>query len=52
VGIYIADTAEIPDLLALGLTVFVCGSDQSYLIAQGRRLRAELSAIGAAKPKS
>jgi 2-keto-3-deoxy-L-rhamnonate aldolase RhmA len=44
VGIYISDTAEVPELLALGITVFVCGSDQSYLIAQGRRLRAELSA--------
>lgn len=51
VGIYISDTAEIPELLALGITVFVCGSDQSYLIAQGRRLRAELSALLAAKAK-
>lgn len=44
VGIYIADTAEIPELLALGITIFICGSDQSYLIAQGRRIRAELAA--------
>jgi 2-keto-3-deoxy-L-rhamnonate aldolase RhmA len=49
VGIYISDTAEIPALLALGITVFVCGSDQSYLIAQARRHRAELSATLAAK---
>lgn len=45
VGIYIGSIAEIPDLLALGFTVFACGSDQSFLVAQGRRLRAELSAI-------
>ena len=49
VGIYIADTAEIPALLALGITVFVCGSDQSYLIAQARSHRAGLSAALAAK---
>jgi 2-keto-3-deoxy-L-rhamnonate aldolase RhmA len=45
VGIYIGSTTEIPDLLALGFTVFACGSDQGFLVAQGRRLRAELSAI-------
>jgi 2-keto-3-deoxy-L-rhamnonate aldolase RhmA len=49
VGIYISDTAEIPELLALGITVFVCGSDQSYLVAQARTLRGELSAVLAAR---
>lgn len=44
VGIYISDTGEIPELLTLGITVFVCGSDQSYVMAQGKRVRAELSA--------
>ena len=43
VGIFIGDTAEIPELLALGITVFVCGSDQSFLLAQGRRIRAEFA---------
>ena len=42
VGVYIGDTAEIPDLLALGITVFACGSDHGWLIASGRRCRAEL----------
>ncbi len=47
VGIYVGDPAEIPELLALGITVFVCGSDQSYLMAEGRRVREALSrAIG------
>ena len=43
IGIYIGDSAELPDLLALGITVFVCGSDQSFLLAQGRRIRDDLS---------
>jgi 2-keto-3-deoxy-L-rhamnonate aldolase RhmA len=45
VGIFVADTAEIPDLLALGITVFTCGSDQSFLLTQGRKIRAEVSAM-------
>lgn len=44
VGIYIGDTAEIPDLLALGITVFVCGSDQSFMLAAGQRIRKDLAA--------
>jgi 2-keto-3-deoxy-L-rhamnonate aldolase RhmA len=39
-GLYIGDTSEIPAFLPLGATVFVCGSDQSYLLAQGRANRA------------
>ncbi|MHB8528903.1 MAG: HpcH/HpaI aldolase family protein [Caulobacteraceae bacterium] len=47
VGVYIGDTAEMPALLAQGITVFACGSDQSFLLAQGRRNRADLErAIG------
>lgn len=45
VGAYIGDTAEIPDLMALGLTLFACGADHGWLIAQGRRHRAELDRI-------
>jgi len=44
VGIYIGSPAEIADLAALGITVFVCGSDQSWLIAEGRRIRREAGA--------
>lgn len=52
VGIFISDTAEIPELLALGITIFVCGSDQSFVLAQGRRIRKELSAFLAARSSS
>jgi 2-keto-3-deoxy-L-rhamnonate aldolase RhmA len=45
VGIHIADTAEIPDLLALGITAFVCGTDQGFLAGQTRRIRSDLAQI-------
>jgi 2-keto-3-deoxy-L-rhamnonate aldolase RhmA len=45
VGIYIGAPHEIPELKAMGVTVFVCSSDQGWLIAEGRRLRRETDAI-------
>ena len=45
IGIFINDTAEIPQLLELGITVFVYGSDQSLIRAQGQRIRTELTAL-------
>jgi 2-keto-3-deoxy-L-rhamnonate aldolase RhmA len=48
VGIYIGSPAEIPELKALGISVFVCGSDQGWLIAEGRRVRREFD-LAAAK---
>ena len=39
VGIYVGSADEIPDLAALGVSVFVCGSDQSWVLAQGRANR-------------
>lgn len=51
IGAYVGDTQEIPELLALGITVFACGSDQGYLTAGGRNAReALLRAIGGACP--
>jgi 2-keto-3-deoxy-L-rhamnonate aldolase RhmA len=41
VGVYVGSPSEIPGLKALGISVFVCGSDQSWLIAEGRRVRRE-----------
>jgi len=45
VGIFIGSTSEIADLAVLGVTVFVCGSDQSWLLAEGRRIRREFGAV-------
>lgn len=45
IGIYVGDTSEIAELMTLGITIFVCGSDQSLLLAQARRLRKELNSI-------
>ena len=42
-GIYISDPVEMPKFLAMGATVFICGSDQSWLIAQGRAIRQALA---------
>jgi len=47
VGIFVASMAEVPDLLALGITVFACGSDQSHLAAAGRSMAQALKAAAA-----
>jgi 2-keto-3-deoxy-L-rhamnonate aldolase RhmA len=44
VGIFIGDLAEIPDLLAIGITVFVYSSDHGFMLAESRRSRAALDA--------
>jgi 2-keto-3-deoxy-L-rhamnonate aldolase RhmA len=44
VGIYIGSISEVPALSALGISVFMCGSDQSWIMAEGRRLRSEFEA--------
>ena len=50
VGIFVGSTEEIPALLKLGITVFVCGTDQSFILSRARQIRQGLSeAVGAAK---
>ena len=44
IGIFVASMEEVPDLLALGITVFACGSDQSHLAAAGRGMTRALEA--------
>jgi 2-keto-3-deoxy-L-rhamnonate aldolase RhmA len=39
VGIFVGSPQEIAPLAELGISVFVCGSDQSWLLAQGRAIR-------------
>jgi 2-keto-3-deoxy-L-rhamnonate aldolase RhmA len=38
-GIHVTDLAEIEKLQSLGFSVFVCGSDQSWLLSHARRIR-------------
>ena len=38
-GIYVGSPDEIAALRALGFSLFICGSDQSWLLAEGRRVR-------------
>jgi 2-keto-3-deoxy-L-rhamnonate aldolase RhmA len=49
VGIFVGSPQEIAPLAELGISAFVCGSDQSWLLAQGRAIR---SAFEAAVPKA
>jgi 2-keto-3-deoxy-L-rhamnonate aldolase RhmA len=42
-GVYVGDPAEIAAFRERGATVIVCGSDQSWLMAQGRSIRAALT---------
>ncbi len=51
VGAYVGDTAELPALLALGLTLFACGSDHGWLIAEGRRTRRDLDRAVGEQPR-
>jgi len=39
VGVYVTSVDEVADLAALGISVFVCGSDQSFMLAHGRANR-------------
>lgn len=45
VGLFIRSTAEIRPMLDIGITVFVCGSDQGLLLAKARQLANDLAAI-------
>lgn len=42
VGIFIRSTAEIQPMLDMGITVFVCGSDQGLLLAKAKQLANDL----------
>ncbi|HWF00147.1 MAG TPA: aldolase/citrate lyase family protein [Caulobacteraceae bacterium] len=44
VGLYVGRPEEIAPFRAMGIGVFVCGSDQSWLLAQGARVRAAFAA--------
>ena len=43
-GVYVGEPAEIAAFRELGATVIICGSDQSWLLAQGRTARAAVKA--------
>jgi 2-keto-3-deoxy-L-rhamnonate aldolase RhmA len=42
-GVYVTDPAEIAAFAELGARVIICGSDQSWLLAQGRAARQALA---------
>jgi 2-keto-3-deoxy-L-rhamnonate aldolase RhmA len=50
-GIYVGSPDEIPALRALGFSLFICGSDQSWLLAEGRRVRRAAEAAFGSSPE-
>lgn len=44
-GIFVSTPGEIAALKTIGYTAFVCGSDQSLLMEQGKRLRVEIETM-------
>lgn len=46
VGLFVPDAARIPDMIAKGITMFVCGSDQSLLLTGARRIAASVTPGG------
>jgi len=45
VGLFVSDTGAIPAMREIGITVFVCGSDQSFLLGRAQQVAAEVSAL-------
>lgn len=41
VGLFIRGTDQIPAMLDIGITAFVCGSDQGFLLGQAKKVAAE-----------
>ncbi|MGH6987818.1 MAG: HpcH/HpaI aldolase family protein [Caulobacteraceae bacterium] len=51
-GVHLSEPAEFPSLVALGVTVFACGSDLSFLIGGARSAQtAFAAAVGPASPR-
>jgi len=47
-GLFITDLTEVPARMSEGYSCFVCGSDQSLLMQQGRQMRAAFDGLAAA----
>lgn len=47
VGLFVPGPETIPDMIAMGITLFVCGSDQSMMLSGARRVAGEMARIAA-----
>jgi 2-keto-3-deoxy-L-rhamnonate aldolase RhmA len=45
VGLFVPNTEAIPAMMALGITVFICGSDQSLLLGRAKQIVAAFSGL-------
>jgi 2-keto-3-deoxy-L-rhamnonate aldolase RhmA len=48
VGLFVPNTESIPDMIAIGITLFVCGSDQGLMLGRARQVASELAATAKA----
>lgn len=48
VGLFVPNTQSIPDMIAIGITLFVCGSDQSLMLGRAKQVSSELAAMAGA----
>jgi 2-keto-3-deoxy-L-rhamnonate aldolase RhmA len=44
VGLFVPNTDAVADMIAIGITVFVCGSDQGLMLGRAKQVVAELAA--------
>ena len=43
VGLFVPNTAAIPDMIAIGITLFVCGSDQQLRLGKAKQVASDLA---------
>ncbi|WP_214198883.1 HpcH/HpaI aldolase family protein [Novosphingobium profundi] len=43
VGLYVGNTGKVADMIALGITVFVCGSDQGFMLGRAKQVATDFS---------
>lgn len=46
VGLFVPNTDTLADMIAIGITLFVCGSDQGLMLGRARQVASDLTAAG------
>lgn len=45
VGLFVPNTDTIPDMIAIGITLFVCGSDQGLMLGRAKQVSSQFAAL-------
>jgi 2-keto-3-deoxy-L-rhamnonate aldolase RhmA len=45
VGLYVPNTDSIADMLAIGISLFICGSDQGLMLGRAKQVAADVTAL-------